>query len=66
MTVSSINPYCFRCKHFSQGSDEKGKSKCQAFPDGIPFDMCIEPGHHTKPFPGDNGILFEPRDDLKK
>ncbi len=34
---------------------------CDAFPDGIPFDIIRDIRKHYKNIPGDNGIKFEPR-----
>ena len=47
---------CMLCKHLS----EDGIS-CTAFPDTIPQDILANVFDHRKPFPGDNGILFEPK-----
>ena len=38
--------------------------KCKAFPDGIPEKILTGEHDHTKPFKGDNGIRFEPIEDL--
>ena len=35
---------------------------CEAFPDGIPKEIAFGDWDHTKPFPGDKGILFEPKE----
>lgn len=34
--------------------------RCKAFPRGIPFEILNGKVMHTKPYPNDNGILFEP------
>jgi hypothetical protein len=48
---------CIKCKHF----DETPRTfKCTAFPDGIPDQILLSEHDHKKPFPGDNGIHFEP------
>jgi len=60
--VSAI-PQCFNCKHFigipSSGAGE-GVPKCKAYPIEIPEKIFENEVDHTKPFPGDKGILFEP------
>jgi len=45
---------CDRCRHYIKGP------KCKAF-DEIPFDILDGSHDHRKPYPGDNGILFEPK-----
>ena len=47
-------PQCYRCTHYA----EKAYHKCAAF-DAIPLDIWINNVLHTKPYPGDHGILFE-------
>ena len=49
-------PMCNECKHFHRGT-----AHCDAFPKRIPKDILCG-GDHTKPYPGDNGITFEPID----
>ena len=39
------------------------KKTCTAFPDGIPAEILDGKNKHTKAHKGDNGILFEPRED---
>lgn len=46
-------PPCFDCKHYLEGL------KCKAFPAGIPEEILDGENDHRKPYPGDNGILFE-------
>jgi hypothetical protein len=46
---------CMYCKHKHEGA-----ATCDAFPDGIPADILTMKSDHTEPFPGDNGIIFEP------
>jgi hypothetical protein len=47
-------PQCLQCLHFRKGA------VCAAFPEGIPFEILNNEHDHRKPFPGDNGIQFEP------
>ena len=47
---------CRKCKHLN-----KDNISCDAFPDVIPQDIIEGVFDHRKPFPGDNGILFEPK-----
>ena len=49
-------PICIVCKHL-----EKGKLKCRAFPDKIPEDIIRGRSLHMEPYPGANGVQFEPR-----
>ena len=47
---------CLKCKHLN-----KDEISCDAFTDTIPQDILASVFDHRKPFPGDNGILFEPK-----
>lgn len=49
---------CPACKWYKQDST------CKAFPDGIPPKVQFLEFDHHKPYPGDNGIQFEPADFL--
>ena len=51
--------FCNNCVHYH------GFLKCDAFPDRIPTELIYRDEHDT-PFPGDNGIRFEPRKDEKR
>lgn len=60
---------CLYCRHIEY-SYESGRGgpgiSCAAFPDGIP-DLIVENEvDHRKPVPGDNGIQFEPHDDISE
>lgn len=46
---------CGWCKHKTLG-----KGTCTAFPNGIPEPILRGDVPHTEPYPGDNGIQFEP------
>ncbi len=47
---------CSYCKHREKGL------VCKAFPSGIPRDLMMREEHDT-PYPGDNGIRFEPKEE---
>ena len=47
---------CLLCKHLN-----KDGISCNAFPDAIPQEILANVFDHRKPWPGDNGILFEPK-----
>ena len=54
-------PICWFCKHFDNESAKQSIfiHKCEAFPDNIPSEIWAMETLHTKPYPNDNGILFE-------
>jgi len=60
---------CSICSHFLE--PEAGKSRflaeprCEAFPDGIPYEIQENWFDHRKPFEGDNGIRFELREGVE-
>lgn len=47
-------PKCLDCKHLFKYEG------CKAFKE-IPHEIWVNEIDHTKPYPGDNGIRFEPR-----
>ena len=47
---------CGLCKHLHDDN-----ITCKAFPKGIPNDIHTSVIDHRNPFPGDNGIMFEPK-----
>lgn len=53
-------PICGGCKHLT--SPDLRDPKCDAFPAGIPNEILLSRADHRKPFPGDNGIQYEPKD----
>jgi len=57
MTTPLAPPICYECKHF-HGEDVEGLT-CDAFPDGIPFEIITSEFDHNAPYPGDHGIQFE-------
>ncbi len=52
-------PICLQCKHYDK-SEDRETIRCDAFPDGIPDEILYTGFIHTNPYPGDNGIRFEP------
>jgi len=51
---------CALCKHLQPNR------KCKAFTKKIPDEIFLTGEYdHSKPFPGDNGILFEPINEKK-
>ena len=50
-------PNCNKCIHRI-----KGTATCKAFPKRIPDAILEGKNQHINPFPGDDGILFEPID----
>ena len=52
-------PACLMCRHLA------ADWTCSAFPDGIPGPILSGENDHREPFPGDNGIRFEPLEDAQ-
>lgn len=59
-TPESFTSSCQYCKWLSQ----ELPTHCTAFPtgDGIPEIIRFGENPHTEPFPGDNGLMFEPKE----
>ena len=53
----STTTQCLDCKHYL------GLWECAAYPGGIPEKIRTAEHDHRDPYPGDNGIRFEPIDD---
>lgn len=64
---------CLFCKHY-RGSGDNYDPKCDAFPvpvkrkgqwsiSSIPMDIYRGEFDHTNPYPGDNGIRYEPKEE---
>jgi len=51
-------PQCSKCLN-KYKPDGTRIMKCKAFPAGIPEEIILNEISHKKPYPGDNGILFE-------
>ena len=45
---------CIVCMRYRDGK------KCEAYPNGIPQAIWMGEHDHREPYPGDNGIRFEP------
>jgi hypothetical protein len=53
----SLSIQCLECKHFS-----KKPITCDAFPKGIPKKILDGKFNHAKPYKGDHGIQFKPKE----
>ena len=49
-----VEPECYFCRHVLEWPT------CQSFPKGIPMEIRLGKVKHREPYPGDNGIRFEP------
>ena len=55
---------CYYCKYYI--ISDNIPPKCKAFPNGIPWEIFREEVDHTQPYEGDNGIQYEPKDDVNE
>ena len=53
--MTTLCPQCIDCRHF-----DREKLVCKAFPQRIPDPIFNNEVPHDVPYPGDNGIRFEP------
>ena len=51
---------CAICTHLVRPGTGHGLT-CAAFPDGIPDDLYYNRHEHQQPYPGDNGIRWQPK-----
>ncbi len=56
-------PRCEKCRHLLSGEKGEAGYKCKAYPGGIPVEIQFGYVVPNKPFKGDNGIMFEPKED---
>ena len=54
--IGAFSDVCNKCRYLLDGGF---KRKCKAF-DEIPLEIWKGKNRHRKPYPGDNGIQFEP------
>lgn len=54
MHILTYSPVCVFCKHLTR------QRECAAFAGDVPLEIWNGDNDHRKPYPGDNGIQFEP------
>lgn len=59
--MSVILSQCLKCRHLERPI--QGPGRCSAFPEAIPAEIMFNDFDHRKPYPNDNGIRFEPREE---
>ncbi len=56
-------PQCYDCSRLRKTPKGKRGIFCDAFPAGVPAEIMFNRHRHTEPYPGDNGLLFQPKED---
>ena len=58
------DPQCHDCRHLYPIDGKCRGFFCSAYPsgEGVPMDILTNDHDHTTPYPGDNGITFEPKE----
>lgn len=55
-------PSCGSCRHFDLVKFQENKEfRCVAYPNGIPEHLYLGYHDHKTPYPGDQGIQYQPR-----
>lgn len=49
--------FCSRYRHNTQ--NDRGRPTCDAFPDGIPWQIASGEVFHDEPFEGDHGLQYD-------
>src|SRR4051794_24386417 len=62
VSIGFYDSLCDLCKH-RHGGSRGGRESCDAFPDGIPTEISVMNADHREPYTGDNGVLFELKDE---
>ena len=55
-----IGLQCMTCTHRRERGVGEGRAACDAYPDGIPWEILDGHIDHRKAYPGDQGILYDP------
>ena len=52
-----IGMQCMKCRHLTSYADRT----CSAYSEEIPYPIWSGRADHAAPYPGDHGVIFEPR-----